>query len=482
MKQPYKLPFDFAASFILIVLLHNIVLGQTVRLKSIEGFVQTKDYVKLHYQILGEGKDTIVVVPGGNTFGAAYLVPDLTPLAAHHTLLFFDPAGAGYSTVVKDTARYNMKRVVDDIESIRKHFHLKKLNLLGHSTSGLIVGYYAITNPTRLNSMILMSPMPAAAYQMKDFNSDKKHDSTSLLLLRQNGKIYRNAPVDTMKACWDYYSLWARGFVPSYAEARKMWGNICNCDQANLMSPYSYNVFRSLGNWDITAQLANVKTRSLIIVGDKDAISFDSFQLWDTSLPNSVLINFKGAGHMPHVDYPIAFASAIQTFMQNKWPDESVLQLNGAGVVLDSDMKGSAYLKARVSIIRTENNLVRLINKAAWDSVASVYLPDGIIYPPGAPPVLGQKAIGTFWRTVASRGMKEIDLKLIDLEYSGDLLIAKGKYVMTDKEKAILDIGKFIAIYRKEKNLWRLQTDIFNSSMETRSPIEIPDYLTLGKN
>ena len=57
-------------------------------------------------------------------FGSAYLVPDLTPLAAHHTLLFFDLAGAGYSTVVKDTARYNMRRVVDDIESIRKHFNL----------------------------------------------------------------------------------------------------------------------------------------------------------------------------------------------------------------------------------------------------------------------------------------------------------------------------------------------------------------------
>ena len=43
--------------------------------------------------------------------------------------------------MVKDTARYNMKRVVDDIESIRKHFHLKELNLLGHSTSGLVIGY-----------------------------------------------------------------------------------------------------------------------------------------------------------------------------------------------------------------------------------------------------------------------------------------------------------------------------------------------------
>ena len=53
---------------------------------------------------------------------------------------------------------------------------------------------------------------------------------------------------------------------------------------------------------------------------------------------------------------------------------------------------------------------------------------------------------------------------------------------MNNKQNEIIDIGKFIAIYKKEKNTWRLQTDMFNTSMETRSPIEVPDYLTLPKN
>ena len=482
MKLVHKSFFDFIAVVTVMLSLQSNAWGQTIRLKSSEGFVQTKDYVQLHYQILGEGTDTIVVVHGGVTFGSAYLVPDLTPLAAHHTLLFFDQAGAGYSTVSKDTARYNLKRAVDDLEIIRQHFRLQKLNLLAHSAGALLAGQYAIAYPSRVKSMILVAPIPATAAQMKDFRPDKKHDSNSLLLLKQNQKKFREAPVDSIKGCWDYYSLWARGFVPSYADARKMWGNICNCDPANLLSPFSDYAFKSLGNWDITTQLAGVKARSLILVGDKDAISFSSFELWNKSLPNSVLINFKGAGHMPHVDFPAAFASAVETFMQNKWPDESVFQANGAGLIRKGDANGSAYRKARASIIGIENNLVRLINKAAWDSVSTIYSTEGVIYPPGAPPVLGQKAIRTFWRTVASRGMKTIDLQLVDLEYSGALLIAKGKYVMTDHSNSILDIGKFVAIYRKEKNQWRLQTDMFNSSLETRSPLEIPDNLSLDKD
>ena len=54
--------------------------------------------------------------------------------------------------------------------------------------------------------------------------------------------------------------------------------------------------------------------------------------------------------------------------------------------------------------------------------------------------------------------------------------------LMSNQQKEIIDIGKFIALYRKENNKWHLQTDMFNSSLETRSPIEVPDYLSLPKN
>ncbi|MBK8349383.1 MAG: nuclear transport factor 2 family protein [Saprospiraceae bacterium] len=128
-----------------------------------------------------------------------------------------------------------------------------------------------------------------------------------------------------------------------------------------------------------------------------------------------------------------------------------------------------------------ENELVRLANNAEWDEMSNLYTSDGVIYPPGAPPIMGRNAIATFWRTVSTRGMHSLQLHLVDLILSGDLLMANGKYTMRNKQNEILDLGKFMAIYRKEKNEWRLQTDMFNSNLETRSPSEIPDYLMLKK-
>ena len=457
--------------------IHFIGNAQIIKLKSVEGFVQTEDYVKLHYQILGQGQDTIVVIHGGGVFGSAYLVPDLTPLAAHHVLVFFDQAGAGYSTVVKDTTRYSINNTIKDIEVIRKHFNLRKLNLLGHSTGGLICGYYATNYPDKIKSMMLVAPLPAAASMTKGWVN--KNDSITTLLAKQNKKIYANNPADSTKACWDYYSLWMRGYAASYVSGRNIWGNICNCNQANLTSPFSYYIMKSIGNWDITTQLANVKARVLLLVGDNDAIPFASFEHWNKSLPNSTLINFHGAGHAPNSDDPAAFFIAAETFFQGKTPDKSMMDAFGAGVILPDDLKGNPYLRARAAVIGIENELVRLANNAKWDDLSNIYTNDGTIYAPGAPPITGKNAIATFWRTVAKRGMHSLQLHLVDLEISDNLLIAKGKYAMRNKQNEILDLGKFMAIYRKEDNKWRLQTDMFNSSLETRSPLEVPDYLTL---
>jgi proline iminopeptidase len=452
----------------------NLASAQTVKLKSSEGYIPTKDSVRLFYRLLGEGKDTIVVFHGGG-FGSSYLVPDLTPLAAHHALLFFDQPGTGFSSVVRDTARLNINRFVEDVEIVRKHFRIQKMKVLAHSNGGIMFGYYATVYPDNIESIILINPSPASQ-KWKNLN---RSDSITQLLLKQNRNIYRSAPTDSIKACWDYYAVWARGKFPTPLHTRRMWGDVCNCNQQNLLSPVLYYPLQSMGRWDITAQLSTIKARTLIVGGDKDETPVAAWEEWKSSLPNSQLLIINGTGHLPYVDNPAVFFSAAEQFLQNKWPDNSVLQANGVGIIFPTDENGSAYLKARAAVIKIENEIVRLINKAAWDSVAAIYATDATILAPGSPPVAGQKAIASFWHTVSIRGMHSIELQFIDLEQSGDKLIARGKYVMSSKQNKIIDIGKFIAIYKKEKNKWRLQTDMFNTSMETRSPIEVPDYLTL---
>ncbi len=169
-NMPKKECLKLLVGMFLVLQIYTPAQSQTIRLKSSEGYLQTEDSVHLFYKILGEGKDTILVVHGG-FYNSGYLSPDLTPLAAHHTLLFYDMRASGYSSLLKDTAKLGISDHVNDIEIIRKHFQLKKLTLMAHSMGGIISGYYAVVYPERVKSMILINPIPAKAEWEMNFDS-----------------------------------------------------------------------------------------------------------------------------------------------------------------------------------------------------------------------------------------------------------------------------------------------------------------------
>lgn len=462
---------------ILLSLISIEAISQTVSLYRSEGYINTHDSVRLYYNIVGSGNDTILVVHGG-PYNSNYLLSDIKPLAAHHTLIFYDQRSAGYSTVVKDTIRLNVSRYIEDIETVRKYFNIKKANLLGHSKGGLLAGNYAAMYPDHIKSMILVNPSPLTKWES---NYSSKMDSVTNLVYEQNEKKYYNSPVDSTKSCWDYYALEARYYYPSAVHARRMWGDVCNSIQANMLNPNLGYMGYTIKKRNIIPDLAHLNSPVLVLAGDQDYKPFGAFEEWKESLPNSAIVRFRGSGHFPHVDDPDLFFAAVEKFLTGEFPDSTIYSSKGAGIILPGDDSGTLYQQARASVIRIEDNLVNELNIGNWSGAASLYSSDATIYAPGSPPVVGRKSIASFWYTASIRGMSSIELQLMDLEISGDLLVARGKYVMRDHRKEFLDIGKFIALYRNDKGKWILHTDMFNSSLETQSPVSIPDYLKLDE-
>jgi proline iminopeptidase len=110
------------------------------------GFVKIED-TKLYYNLIGSG-DTLVVLHGGPGLSHKYLKPQLDSLLSDKfTLLYYDQRGSGWSDGVKDTTKLNMEYYINDLDGIRNHFNLSKLNLVGHSFGGLLAMYYGIAFP-----------------------------------------------------------------------------------------------------------------------------------------------------------------------------------------------------------------------------------------------------------------------------------------------------------------------------------------------
>lgn len=116
------------------------------------------DGTRLAYHSSGPG-DPLICLPGGPMQASAYL-GDLGGLSAHRALIRLDLRGTGDSATPEDPETYRCDRQVDDVEALRAHLGLDRIDLLGHSAGGTLALQYAIRHPDRVGTLVLVSPSP----------------------------------------------------------------------------------------------------------------------------------------------------------------------------------------------------------------------------------------------------------------------------------------------------------------------------------
>jgi pimeloyl-ACP methyl ester carboxylesterase len=88
---------------------------------------------------------------------SAYL-GDLGGLSAQVLLVRLDLRGTGDSAIPADTSTYRCDRQVEDVEALRTHLDLDRLDLLGHSGGSTLALQYAARHPDRIGRLVLVSP------------------------------------------------------------------------------------------------------------------------------------------------------------------------------------------------------------------------------------------------------------------------------------------------------------------------------------
>ena len=73
-------------------------------------------------------------------------------------LLMLDPRGTGRSATSADPTSYRCDRQVDDVEALREHLALDRLDLLAHSAGANLALLYAARHPQRVAKLVLVTP------------------------------------------------------------------------------------------------------------------------------------------------------------------------------------------------------------------------------------------------------------------------------------------------------------------------------------
>jgi proline iminopeptidase len=292
-------------------------------LKTEEGYVTTEDGVRLFYRKVGAGAETVLIPYGFQLFD------DFKRLARGRTLIFYDMRNRGRSSAVADGGRITIQDDVTDLERIRQHFRLKKVNLIGESYLGLMVVMYAMKHPQNVGRIIQIGPVPLkfdtrypANLTANDEPAVPDPAAKELKRLREEG-YDKSHPKEYCEKEWMVVRVM---LVGSPANAAKI---ASPCDMPNewpinFQRHLNYH-FDSVQRLNISKEaVARVSVPVLTIHGTRDRnAAYGSGREWAHILPNARLVTVNGAAHFPWVDAPGVVFPAIATFLNGKWPERA---------------------------------------------------------------------------------------------------------------------------------------------------------------
>jgi pimeloyl-ACP methyl ester carboxylesterase len=272
------------------------------------------DGTRLAYHQAGEGR-SLVCLPGGPMQASAYL-GDLGGLSAHRLLVLLDLRGTGESAIPADPASYRCDRQVEDVEALRMHLGLDRIDLLGHSAGAALALLYAVRHPDRIGRLALLTPSPrVVGLEVTDL--DRRH----LAELRRGEAWFPDAFAaleriwsgDATAADWKAIAPFTYGRWDAVAQAHL-------AREASQKNPDAAVVYYSAGALDpeaTRASLARLRTPVLLVAGEYDvALPPKCAAEYAGLFGQAELAVQPGGGHFPWLDDPEWLVQTLAGFLR----------------------------------------------------------------------------------------------------------------------------------------------------------------------
>ena len=131
---------------------------------------------------------------------------------------------------------------------------------------------------------------------------------------------------------------------------------------------------------------------------------------------------------------------------------------------IESDLNTVLDMKSE---IESRNKVfMELYNsKNAKDLASKVFSENAIIFPPNSPKVTGgTDVIAGFWQAVMDMGIAKADIQTDTAFAYGNVIVENGQVLLYDVNSNLLDNAKYVTVWQKEDNTWKLVQDIWNSN------------------
>lgn len=310
-----------------------LLLSAPLLAQTREGFIDRPHGFHIYFRVEGSGPDTLVYLhggPGGQL--TEETISENSPLFGRHTVIFYQQRGNGRSSPSTEDSLTSATQHVEDLEAIRRAFHLSRLTLYGVSWGGGLVALYAAAYPTHVGRLLQVNPMPPRRVPLgaSEFGAARL-DSTEREQFRLAAATYFATPDSA--SCLAFAKLNVQIFTAPGPNRDSMIVRACRdphrpTAEERLERARSLVVYRrtiqSLGDWDLTEALHAVSVPALIIRGDSDFLPLQGVVDYADAYPQGRYLLLPNAGHALPGDSPGPFFKAVEEFLAGGWPAGSI--------------------------------------------------------------------------------------------------------------------------------------------------------------
>jgi pimeloyl-ACP methyl ester carboxylesterase len=260
----------------------------------------TDDGRTLAWQEAGAGPP-LLCHPGGPGCSSEYF-GGLPELAQERTLLLLDPRGTGGSDRPAERSAYGLEDYADDIEAVRTHLGLERIDLLGHSHGGFVAMAWAGAHPARVGRLVLASTAPrfTDAIRQARFARAAEHqgepyfaDAMAALGAHQAGEYESDEDLARL------FERESRIFAPLGADDGDVLVTLARSGtNADALRHFNDRVAAGM---DLAPGLARNEAPTLVITGEIDPLGAPAAQEIMEALPHGTLAIVPG-DHFPFLE------------------------------------------------------------------------------------------------------------------------------------------------------------------------------------
>ena len=283
--------------------------AQAQRATPTKGVVHTQE-VDLAYETLGTpGTQTpIIAINGGPGLTHAYMVQnDLWDRVAHsRQVIFYDQRGNGASKLLTPNAPQTMDAEVADLDALRAHLHLEKVDLVGDSFGGFVALAYTLAHPDRVHRLVVSDGLPgfkAIAHPMPEIFPDLEEQEAA-----------KEKELGSGQAAADYgLRVHIRKCFYSPELADKYLNGIADL---GLNPTTGEQVSKATEDVDLSPRLNTIHVPTLILTGrfDVNVAPLTAWRMYK-AIPGAQIHIFEHSGHLPSYEEPEAYLTTLDKFL-----------------------------------------------------------------------------------------------------------------------------------------------------------------------